>query len=84
MKNQINPNIMFKLIRSIFVTIALILFSLNINQTNDSIIEVGVSEALAGGCTICRDGVTECHRIIQGNEVHIFYGEAEDCSSTFQ
>lgn len=39
------------------------------------------AETTASGCTVCSGGNDECHRIIQGNTVHIFHGVPSPCES---
>lgn len=42
------------------------------------------SNLFAGGCTKCSSGSDECHRVLVGNTVHIFYGEASSCDDDQQ
>lgn len=69
---------MIKSIVAFIFTFLLVIATFSYNQ-NDKQLEVGVNDAFAAGCTNCDAGSEECHRVIVGNEVHIFYGEASDC-----
>lgn len=50
-------------------------------------VEVGTKVAnakVAAGCTQCSSSSQECHRVIVGNTVHIFYGDASDCDEQIE
>ncbi|MEX2478489.1 MAG: hypothetical protein WD357_08635 [Gracilimonas sp.] len=71
-----------KILSTFILTAVFIIFSVDI-ETKENVIPVkvdlNVKEAIASGCTICETGTEECHRIIIGNEVRIYFGKAKDC-----
>lgn len=42
------------------------------------------SNLFASGCTKCSSSSEECHRILVGNTLHIFYGDASSCDDDQQ
>lgn len=73
-----------KLFSTLILTILFIVFSVEIEKPNNSDLPIGMNVdanlAYATGCTVCDETTEEeCHRVIQGNEVHIYYGEEKDC-----
>lgn len=44
-----------------------------------TISSISMSDAYIAGCTKCETSDDECHRVISGNEVHIFYGKEKSC-----
>ncbi|MCL6260689.1 hypothetical protein M3O96_16410 [Aquiflexum sp. TKW24L] len=54
--------------KKLMMIISAILFSVSIP-----------SDIFAAGCTVCETGSDECHRVMIGNTVHIFYGVEKPC-----
>lgn len=73
-----------KLIITSFLTFLFIIFSVQVEKPDDALLpnklNIEANPVYAMGCTMCDDATQdECHRVIVGKEVHIYYGNEKDC-----
>jgi len=72
---------MKKLIFSFALTLVLAVFTIHVDTNSNIPLQLDTKNAYATGCTLCSASSSECHRIIIGNQVHIFHGDASPCPS---